>query len=265
MSTPSVCLNHINVGHPEQWILNDINLIVEPGHFLGIVGPNGAGKSTLLHVIAGLIEPDTGHVDLFGECLSRFNRRKLLAQTGFLNQKQETPSMLPMRVRDVVALGLATYPAPLWNFSRHETKVQQALALTGTEALAERDYRSLSGGQQQRVRLARALATSPRLLLLDEPAAALDTHAQELLYRLLRRMCDEQGTAIIMVEHDIAAISGYVDSVACLNTRIHHHAMHGETIPEEVWHAMYGDHMHVVAHDSHCIGCQNQHENTGDA
>jgi len=265
MSIPSVCLNHISVGRPEQRILNDINLIVEPGHFLGIVGPNGAGKSTLLHVIAGLIEPNTGHVDLFGECLSRFNRRKLLAQTGFLSQKQETPSMLPMRVRDVVALGLVTYPAPLWNFSGHGTKVQQALTLTGTEVLAERDYRGLSGGEQQRVRLARALAASPRLLLLDEPAAALDTHAQELLYRLLRRICDEQDTAIIMVEHDIAAISGYVDSVACLNTRIHHHAMHGETIPEEVWRTMYGDHMHIVAHDSRCIGCRSQHDNTGDA
>jgi len=257
MNMPAVCLNHVNVGHPGQIILDDINLVVERGHFLGIVGPNGAGKSTLLHTIAGLIKPDSGHIDLFGECLSRFNRRKLLSQTGFLSQKQETLSMLPMRVRDVVALGLATYPTPLWHFPRHAIHVEQALALTDTGAFAERDYRSLSGGQQQRVRLARALAASPRLLLLDEPAAALDTHAQELLYRLLRRLCDEQDTAIIMVEHDIAAISGYVDSVACLNTRIHHHAMHGETIPEEVWHSMYGDHMHVVAHDSHCIGCQD--------
>jgi len=265
MSMPAVGLSHIHVGHPGQWILDDIDLAVEPGHFLGIVGPNGAGKSTLLHAIAGLIKPESGHIDLLGERLSRFNRRKLLTQTGFLSQKQETPSMLPMRVCDVVALGLPTYPAPLWNFSGHKINVEQALALTDTDALAQRDYRSLSGGQQQRVRLARALAASPRLLLLDEPAAALDTHAQELLYSLLRRLCDEQGTAIIMVEHDIAAISGYVDSVACLNTRIHHHAMHGETIPEEVWHAMYGDHMHIVAHDSHCIGCQNQHENTGDA
>jgi len=264
VNMPAVGLSHIHVGHPGQVILDDINLAVEPGHFLGIVGPNGAGKSTLLHTIAGLIEPDSGHIDLFGECLSRFNRRKLLSQTGFLSQKQETPSILPMRVRDIVALGLATYPSPLWNFSRHGAKVKQALALTDTQALAERDYRNLSGGQQQRVRLARALATSPRLLLLDEPAATLDTHAQELLYRLLRRLCDERDTAIIMVEHDIAAISGYVDSVACLNTRIHHHAMHGETIPEAVWHAMYGDHMHIVAHDSHCIGCQSQHENTGD-
>jgi len=260
VNVPAVCLNHVDVGHPGQIILDDINLVVEPGHFLGIVGPNGAGKSTLLHTIAGLIKPDSGHVDLFGECLSRFNRRKLLSQTGFLSQKQETPSILPMRVRDIVALGLATYSAPLWNFSRYGTKVKQALALTDTEALVERDYRGLSGGQQQRVRLARALATSPRLLLLDEPAAALDTHAQELLYKLLRRMCDEQGTAIIMVEHDIAAISGYVDSVACLNIRIHHHAMHGENIPEEVWHSMYGDHMHVVAHDAHCIGCHDEDE-----
>jgi len=264
MNAAAVCLSHICVGHPGQRVLDDINLTVDPGHFLGIVGPNGAGKSTLLHVIAGLIEPNSGHVDLFGECLSRFNRRALLSQTGFLSQKQETPSMLPVRVRDIVSLGLAAYPTPLWNFSNHGTKIEKVLELTAAKELAERDYRTLSGGQQQRVRLARALAASPRLLLLDEPAAALDTHAQDLLYRLLRRLCDEQGAAVIMVEHDIAAISGYVDSVACLNVRIHHHAMHGETIPEEVWHAMYGDHMHVVAHDSHCIGCQSQHENTGD-
>ncbi len=257
MNTPAVYLNHICVGHPGQWILDNISLNIESGHFLGIVGPNGAGKSTLLHVMTGLIEPDFGHVNLFGERLSRFNRQTLLSQTGFLSQKQETSAMLPMRVRDIVSLGVSTYPSPLWNFSKHRSTVEQVLALTDISALADKDYRSLSGGQQQRVRLARALVASPRLLLLDEPAAALDTHAQNILYRLLRRLCDERGTAIIMVEHDIAAISGYVDSVACLNTRIHHHAMHGETIPEDVWHSMYGDHMHVVAHDSHCIGCQD--------
>ena len=261
MSAPAVCLDHICVGHAGQWILDDINLTIEPGHFLGIVGPNGAGKSTLLHAISGLIRPDFGHVVLFGERLSRFNRRKLLAQTGFLSQKQEVPATLPIRVRDVVALGLASYSTPLWNRFMHKKAVKQALALTDTDELAESDYRSLSGGQQQRVRLARTLAASPRLLLLDEPAASLDMHAQELLYSLLRRLCDKQGAAIVMVEHDIAAISGYVDSVACLNTRIHHHAMHGETIPEEVWHSMYGGHMHVVAHDSHCIGCRDEHKN----
>lgn len=255
MSTPAVRLNHVNAGPQAQRILDDINMSVEPGHFLGIVGPNGAGKSTLLHIIAGLIQPASGHVDLFGECLSRSNRRKLLAQTGFLSQKQETPSTLPLRVRDVVALGLTTYYTPLWNRTGGKRAIEKALNLTDMAAFADKDFRHLSGGQQQRVRLARTLVASPRLLLLDEPAAALDARAQELLYGLLRHLCDEQNVAIIMVEHDIAAISDFVDSVACLNVRIHHHAMHGETIPEDVWHAMYGDHMHIVAHDAHCIGC----------
>ena len=99
----AVHLHHIHVGHPGLWILEDINLAVEPGHFLGIVGPNGAGKSTLLHTIAGLIKPASGHVDLFGECLSRSSRKKLLARMGFLSQKQETSSALPLCVRDVVS------------------------------------------------------------------------------------------------------------------------------------------------------------------
>jgi zinc transport system ATP-binding protein len=65
---------------------------------------------------------------------------------------------------------------------------------------------------------------------------------------------------IIMVEHDIAAITAYVDSVACLNRRIHHHAMQGEQIPDDIWHAMYGDHIHIVAHDAGCIGCAHPTE-----
>ena len=256
MNVPAVCVNHVSVTPPGHIILDDVSLCVEAGHFLGIVGPNGAGKSTLLQVIVGLIKPDAGHVDLFGECLRRFNRRSLLSRIGFLGQRQETLSRLPMRVRDVVAMGLATYNTPLWMFSSSsKAKVERALAETGMEALANNDFRHLSGGQQQRVRLARTLVASPRLLLLDEAAATLDAQGQDQLYRLLRRLCDEQGVATIMVEHDIAAVSAHVDSVACLNKRIHHHAMRGETVPEHVWRAMYGDHMNVVAHDAHCIGC----------
>ncbi len=251
-------LTHISVGRPGRLILDDINLGVEAGHFLGIVGPNGAGKSTLLHVVAGLLKPDTGHVDLFGKRLRNFNCRRLLARVGFLSQMRGAPPTLPLRVRDVVSMGLATYHTPLWTPTGHKAEVEGAMTLTGIEDLAEKDYRSLSGGQQQRVRLARTMAASSRLLLLDEPTAALDPQAQTRLYRLLRRLCDEKGTAIIMVEHDIAAISGYVDSVACLNRRIHHHAMRGEMIPENVWRAMYADHMHIVAHDAHCIGCAGE-------
>ena len=117
------------------------------------------------------------------------------------------------------------------------------------------DFRRLSGGQQQRVRLARALVRQPKLLLLDEPSAALDSRHQEKLYQLLRKLCDEQGMTVLMVEHDIAAITSYVDSVACLNKNIHYHAKKGDTIPDEVWREMYGDHVNIVAHDASCIGC----------
>ncbi len=257
MSTPVVSLSHINVGDARHPILEGINLNLEAGHFLGIVGPNGAGKSTLLDVITGLGPLDNGHVDLFGRCLRRTSRRRLLKKVAYLSQMHGAEPLLPLRARDVVAMGLTSYNAPLWRPAASSTKITEALAQVGMEHKAENDFRLLSGGQKQRVRLARALVREPALLLLDEPSAGLDTEGQDRLYQLLRRLCDEEDMAIIMVEHDIAAITAYVDSVACLNRRIHHHAMRGESIPEHVWHDMYGDHMHVMAHDARCIGCHD--------
>jgi len=261
MTAPVLRVHHVSVGHPGSWILQDINLRVDAGHFLGIVGPNGAGKGTLLQVIAGMRSPDAGHIDLFGECLSANNRKRLLRRVGFLSQRQEEIPQLPVRVRDVVAMGMPTYHGPLWVRSDRGGSLDRVMALVGIRELADRDFRRLSGGQQQRVRLARALVASPSLLLLDEPTAALDARAQSGLYRLLRELCDRHRMAVIMVEHDIAAISNYVDSMACLNIRIHYHARRGDKVPEDVWQAMYGGDMHAVAHDVHCIGCTDRDEN----
>ncbi len=255
MTAPVLHLNHVAFGPKDARILDAIDLQLEAGHFLGIVGPNGAGKSTLLHIICGLLHPAEGHVDLFGECLSRSSRRRLLGQVRFLPQRQESTGSMPVKVRHVVAMGLDGYHRPLWQRSHDDAQIMHALERTGMADHAELDFRSLSGGQQQRVRLARALVSAPRMLLLDEPAAALDSRAQAHLYRLLRQLCDDMDMTVVMVEHDIAAISDYVNSVACLNRRIHHHAMRGEAIPEQVWRDMYGEHMHIVAHDAHCIGC----------
>lgn len=255
MNSPVLEVSHISVDSPVGLILDDINLTLEAGHFMGIIGPNGAGKSTLLSVIAGLMPANRGTVSISGEILQRNNRRRLLQQINLLSQMHDAGPRLPLTVRQVVGMGLAGYTAPLWRRPAKSSEIMRTLERLDITDIADRDFRLLSGGQRQRVRIARALVSSPRLLLLDEPSAALDTSAQDSLYRLLRRLCNENGIAIVMVEHDIAAITSYVDSVACLNKRIHHHAIRGEQIPEHVWQDMYGTHTHIVAHDANCIGC----------
>lgn len=261
MSAPSVDITDLSFGPAKAPVLEQVNLSLEAGHFMGIIGPNGAGKSTLLSIIAGLLQPSSGRIELFGKQLHPLNRHRLLKQVGFLNQLHDREPRLPLRVHDVVAMGTADYAAPLWQqvWKRgdHRDAITQALEQVEMAELAERDFRQLSGGQKQRVRLARALIKKPKLLLLDEPSAALDSKRQDQLYALLRKLSSEQKMTIIMVEHDIAAITAYVDSVACLNRRIHYHAMQGDQIPEDIWHAMYGDHIHIVAHDAGCIGCSH--------
>lgn len=261
MSQPIIALSHVSFGAARKLILEDISFTLDAGHFMGIVGPNGAGKSTILSVITGRIRPNSGSVRLFGSTCNRLNRSKLLKRMGYVHQLHDAEPHMPITVQEVVCMGLHAYTTPLWQpvmrKQQHCDAVEQALEQVNMLDFIHHDFRYLSGGQRQRVRLARALVRKPELLLLDEPSAALDTSQQHQLYELLRRLCDEQSMTVIMVEHDIAAITGHVDSVACLNRSIHHHAMRGEQIPEDVWHQMYGKHMHVLAHDTACIGCHH--------
>lgn len=260
MTPPVIHLSHVGFGSPNKPILEHLSLEIAAGHFMGIIGPNGAGKSTLLTIIAGLRKPDTGHVDLFGQCLTHKTRSKLQRDLGYLHQAHDGMPDLPMRAAEVVAMGLTSFQQPLWKFlfrdqRADQKKISDALAMVEMSEHQNSDFRSLSGGQQQRIRLARAIVRKPKLLLLDEPSAALDSRNQKKLYQLLRRLCDEENMTVVMVEHDVAAITSYVDSVACLNRHIHYHTKRGENIPSDVWTAMYGDHINIVSHDEGCMGC----------
>lgn len=160
MSAPSVDITDLSFGPAKAPVLEQVNLSLEAGHFMGIIGPNGAGKSTLLSIIAGLLQPSSGRIELFGKQLHPLNRHRLLKQVGFLNQLHDREPRLPLRVHDVVAMGTADYAAPLWQqvWKRgdHRDAITQALEQVEMAELAERDFRQLSGGQKQRVRLARA-------------------------------------------------------------------------------------------------------------
>ncbi|MDQ6964696.1 MAG: ATP-binding cassette domain-containing protein [Mariprofundales bacterium] len=255
MRAPALAIDSLCFGTAEAPILDNITFHLYPGHFMGIVGPNGAGKSTLMNLLVGALTPTYGTISFNGVTMDRLHRHSILQRIAFVHQLQDHQPTLPVTVEEVVAMGHPDHHRWWWRRSSVRSAIASVLEQVGITGCQRRDYRYLSGGERQRVRLARALLRKPAVLLLDEPSAALDTPAQDQLYRLLRTLCDDDGITVVMVEHDIAAISAFVDSVACLNRRIHHHAMRGEQVPVQVWQDMYGDHMHVVAHDHDCIGC----------
>ncbi len=252
--TPVLAAEQISVALGGRAVLEGVSLTVEPGMFVGIVGPNGGGKSTLLRALLGLVPIEQGEVRLFGERLTPRNAARLRRRVGFLPQLRGHGVEVPLGVREYVAFSLRRgWGPPCGLGKRVQAQVLEALEAVGMAGLLTRDVRRLSGGQWQRVRIARALAGWPRLVLLDEPSAALDAEGKARLFEALRRYCDEGG-AVLMVEHDIAAISPFVDAIACLNRRIHQHVRRGERISEDTWRALYGA-MQPIAHDHRCLGC----------
>lgn len=179
--------------HP---VLESISLTLDGGDCVVITGENGAGKTTLLRILAGLEKPDYGKISIDGgKPLSwRRQRRQLLAAAMYLHQQ---PYMLDTTVRQNL-----DYAARL-NSALVEPQrlVDLALDWAGLAAIADQPARSLSGGQQQRVALARARLRAPRLLLLDEPSASLDSDSRSRTLRMLSEFRDN-GTAIVIVTHD---------------------------------------------------------------
>ncbi|HWQ18313.1 MAG TPA: metal ABC transporter ATP-binding protein [Methanotrichaceae archaeon] len=198
-------------------VLEDINLEVMEGDFLGLIGPNGGGKSTLLKIILGLIKPERGEIKIFG--LPPKEARKMV---GYMPQKNVFDKAFPVTALEVVLMGRCTSAGLL---KRYRPEDRQA-ALKALEAVGMQDHEkteigSLSGGEQQRVFVARSLVSEPRLLLLDEPTTGIDAAQQAEFYDLLRKL--NEKITIIMVSHDLSAVSKYVSKVACLNQRLYYH------------------------------------------
>lgn len=198
-------------------VLEGINLSVEPNDFLGIIGPNGGGKTTLLKVILGLIKPTRGRVSVMGQTPER--GRKFI---GYISQHNLFDRDFPVSVLDVVLMGRYS-KVGLFQRYREEDRRIASETLKTVEMLDYKDRQvgKLSGGEQQRVFIARALATDPKLLLLDEPTASIDSNMQTEFYELVENL--KQRMTIILVSHDISAVSIYVDKIACLNHQLFYH------------------------------------------
>ncbi|MDD1751228.1 MAG: metal ABC transporter ATP-binding protein [Methanothrix sp.] len=226
----------------EHAVLESINLELKAGDFLGLIGPNGGGKSTLLKVMLGLIKPDRGRIKIFG-----LPPAAARSKVGYMPQKTVFDQSFPVKVLDVVLMGRYSRTGLLHRYGPQDHKAALgALEAVGMEDRAAREIGALSGGEQQRVFVARSLVSDPELLLLDEPTAGVDSAQQTDFYDLLCHLNRDLHIAIVLVSHDVTAISKYVNKIACLNQRLYYHD--SKELTNEDIEKAYGCPVEMIAH-----------------
>lgn len=250
MSNSVVTLKDITFAYDHKVVLNQVNLQINRGSFIGLVGPNGGGKTTLIQVILGLIEPDEGQVYLLNKPISKFENWNRI---GFVSQKANTFNKgFPATVFEVVSMGL-TAKIGYFKFltKKHRKQILKTIAQVGMEDYTYENIGNLSGGQQQRVFIARALVSEPELLILDEPTVGVDAKNVEHFYKLLHKLNTEQNITLLLVTHDTGVMTKYATDVVCLNQTLHFHGNAEEyaTLSEDDLSKIYGHPVNVVIHD----------------
>jgi len=183
-------------------ILDGLSCEVRQGDFLAVIGPNGAGKTTLLRAVSGLLTPASGEVRIFQKNLTAYSRRALAATVALVPQQMNLE--LPFTVEETVLMGRSPHLGLLDRERREDYDIaRQAMIFTGIDHLSGRRLDQLSGGERQRVLIARAICQQPRIMLLDEPTAALDPAHQLAVMQLMSRLLEEEGMTILMVSHDL--------------------------------------------------------------
>jgi len=193
-------------------VLAGLSFEANTGEMLALAGPNGSGKTSLLRVLAGLEEPNTGVVRLFGRDAKNFSARERSRKIAHVSQF--VPDDLPFTVSQVVMLGRTPWQNRLGlGNARDAEAARESMRLAHVEHLADRHMRRLSGGERQRVAIARALCQEPELFLLDEPTAALDYGHQMQIMDMLNRLCRERKATVIFASHDVNLAAMYADSL----------------------------------------------------
>ncbi len=211
------CLHHVWVKYNDVVALEDVNLCLHAGDFVSVIGPNGGGKTSLLKLLLGLVKPTQGRVEVLGKAPEQARQ-----EIGYVPQQATLDKHFPISVWDVALMGrLGRIPLLKKYTAEDRDLASEALQKVKLYDLKDRHIAKLSGGQQQRVLIARALVTNPKLLLLDEPTASVDTEIKRDIYELLVELNDQM--TIVMVSHDIGVVSSYTKTIACLNRTLVYH------------------------------------------
>jgi len=229
-------------------VLSDVCFRIERGDYVGLVGPNGSGKSTLIKCILGLLRPASGSVTLFGnDALLMQNREKI----GYLPQRIDFFNpRFPSTVAEIISQGLLARKRAGKDLGKRQTDdMLELLEITG---IRNRRIGDLSGGQQQRVFIARALVNEPDLLMLDEPASALDPEMRDHFFSLLRELNGIKRVTIIMVTHDIGGIGEHASKLLYLDKRVIFFGGFDEFCRSENMAQFFGAaSQHIICHEHH--------------
>ncbi len=213
--TPIFDVKNLSLNINNQAILKNISLEIFKGDYIAIIGPNGGGKTTLIRILLGLQKPTSGDVKIFGKKQCNF---KEWHKIGFVPQRASLlDSTFPATVEDIVKLGRIN--SGFFLTKEDKQLVEDAMIKMDITHLRDKMIGTLSGGQRQRVMIARALASKPDILILDEPNTGVDVLSQQRFYALLRELNKNDGITIVFITHDIGVIADDIARVFTINQR----------------------------------------------
>jgi ABC-type branched-subunit amino acid transport system ATPase component len=239
---PTLTATGVTVNFGGLTALSEVDIAVSNGRITGLVGPNGAGKTTLFSVLSGLLRPNSGHVFLSGEDITK-TTPQVRARRGLARTFQQPELFMGLTVREhlVLAHRVRYSRARIWkdvftgacirSVDKTETeRVDQLLALLQLTPFADQQAHSLPLGTSRLLEVARALATAPTVILLDEPFAGLDTHEAERLASELRQTVDKEEVSLVLVEHDVGMVLSLCSYIYVLDFG----SMIAQGLPEQI-------------------------------
>jgi zinc transport system ATP-binding protein len=241
-------VNNLNFERQGNLVLKNSTFKILPGEYCAIIGPNGGGKTTLVRLLLGLEKPTSGEIKLFGTPQKRFRDWNRI---GYVPQRSAlVDGSFPATVREVVGMGRYARRG-IFGFESHEDKaaIVEAMELMGVSDLSDRLIGNLSGGQRQRVMIARALASEPDVLIVDEPNTGVDVESQHRFYELLRTLNKTKKLSILFITHDVGVIAEDITRLLFVNQSVLVSQNPGEMLRCDEMSRLYGTPAHLVSHN----------------
>jgi zinc transport system ATP-binding protein len=231
-------LDHVCFSYQTQEVITNVSLQIHKGDYVGIIGPNGGGKSTLIKLMLGILKPNDGIVRLFDTDIKDF---KNWSKIGYVPQRAYIEMSFPITVEEVVAMGRYGKRG-LFHFPTKEDKekTEKALTQVDMQKYKNRQISDLSGGQQQRVFIARALASEPEIIFLDEPTVGVDIKTQKQFYTLLRKLNKELDLTLILASHELDVVAHEATELGYINKTLEYYGDPEEFLKGAYFHELIG-------------------------